>query len=71
MSKQKVIIIVEVPKDKSVHLWPEEFSLSSWEDQDRARNMLLSHVDLTNIEAIQLHHAEYISLRIITEEDMR
>jgi hypothetical protein len=67
--KQKVIIITEVPRDTSVHLWPEEFSLSSWEDRDRASYMLSSYVDLTDIEAIQLHHAEHISLRIITEED--
>jgi len=67
MSKQKVIIITEVPRDASIHLWPEEFSLSSWEDQDRARNMLLSYVDITNVEAIQLHHAEYVSLRIISQ----
>jgi hypothetical protein len=66
--KQKVIIIIEVPKDKSIHLWPEEFSLSSWEDRDYVSNMSCSE-DLNNIEAIQLHHTEHISLRIITEED--
>jgi hypothetical protein len=66
--KQKVIIIVEVPKDKSVHLWPEEFSLSSWEDRDYV-SRILRGVDIANIEAIQLHHIEHISLRIVALMD--
>jgi len=67
--KQRVIGISQFPWDRSVSFWPKEFSLSSWEDQDYVSNMLWRVEYLTNIEAIQLHHVEHTSLRIIADED--